>query len=141
MSHIYLNFSSIYSDFYVHGTFPLSDPAVTKKTWDQPPLNQAETCETHISTTSDTLHRSCKSLHRLAYQSSPDVPKKTHPDEMQELRLELARQEVREQTARAQEAEYRMEAAREAVRSAKAKADLAELEFTQKFRLIQSEPM
>ena len=119
--------------------FPL-DSTVSQKNWDHPQLTQTESCETHISTTSGTSHKSRKPSNRHTYQASPDSNKKTFSGELQELRLELARQEVREQTARAQEAEYRMQAARETVRGAKAKADLAEFEFNQKLKLVQSEP-
>lgn len=70
-------------------------------------------------------------------QTLADFQRRTQSDEIQDLKLELARQEVREQTARAQEAEYRMQAAKETVRSAKAKADLAELELNEKIRSLQ----
>lgn len=113
----------------------LSDSSNSHKTWDQAPPSQSESGETHISTTSATTNRGRKQINH----SSSESQKHPHYDEIQALRLELARQEVREQTARAQEAEYRMEAARETARGAKAKADLAELELNQKLKLSQSD--
>ncbi|KAK3913195.1 ATP-dependent RNA helicase abstrakt, partial [Frankliniella fusca] len=101
------------------------------KTWDCVLPNQSETCDTHISTTSGTNSRS-KNFFQHQNQATLDFQRQC--DEIQDLKLELARQEVREQTARAQEAEYRMLAAKEAVRGARAKADMAELELTQKRR-------
>lgn len=115
--------------------FLSSDSSNSQKTWDQAHPSQLESGETHISTTSATTNRGRK----LINHSLSESQKQPHYDEIQALRLELAKQEVREQTARAQEAEYRMEAARETVRGAKAKADLAELELHQKLKSSQSD--